>query len=162
MEENYYVWASVILPSLHLTFPLSSVYSEDILLMQQEAEALPKLSVLNTLQSWSEKQIPDNKLNIFYWEQFGAWLHWQWLKILRDWSETCWENPDFENMHLSARCVLWQQVWGRKTTGMTKLRFCFQTKWKIEIKGSAIFWFFINPTSFHQTFVTYASWLLHL
>lgn len=109
-----------------------------MLLMQQEAEALPKFSVLNTLQNWPEKQIPDNKLNIFYWEWYGASLHWQWLKILRDWSETCWENPDFENIHLSARCLLWQQRWGRKTTVITKLIICFQTlkcklKWCITV-----------------------------
>lgn len=88
---------------------------------------------MNTLQSWPEKQIPDNKLNIFYWEWYGALLHWQWLKMLRDWSETCWENPDFENIHLSARCVLWKQGQGRKTTVIAKLRFCFQT-WKCKLQ----------------------------
>lgn len=54
-----------MLPKLHLTFPSSRVYSEDILLRQQEAEALPEFVVLNALQRWPEKQIPDNKLNIF-------------------------------------------------------------------------------------------------
>lgn len=98
--------------------------------------------------------MPDNNLNIFLWGWYGAWLYWQWLNILKAWSETCWETQILRTYTCLPDVCYGNTGEEGRLPRQLSFRFYFQT-WKCELEWVRGFDSSSNKL-LHQTSLTFA------